>query len=242
MRNIRLQAFLGALCGALWAFAPAVAGEDPTAAKPAKIELPKPREKADVDVLAALKGRHSSRDFDAKKPIPDDVLATVLWAADGVNRPDGKHTAPTALGVRHMRIYVCRADGAWRYDQDAHVLLAVSKEDLRARIARQKPFAEAQAILVFTSDLAAFDAKAARADKAVLVFEDANREGFELIKSKIYLMKWSSCEARTVPSVFPSWRLRTSCLSATIPIFSYSGIFCFSRRQALSRNRSGRCS
>ncbi len=167
MRNIRLQAFLGALCGALWAFAPAVAGEDPTAAKPAKIELPKPREKADVDVLAALKGRHSSRDFDAKKPIPDDVLATVLWAADGVNRPDGKHTAPTALGVRHMRIYVCRADGAWRYDQDAHVLLAVSKEDLRARIARQKPFAEAQAILVFTSDLAAFDAKAARADKAM---------------------------------------------------------------------------
>ncbi len=129
-----------------------------------KIELPKPKEAAGVDLLAAIKGRHTTRDYDAAKPIPEEVLATVLWAADGVNRANGKHTAPTALGVRHMRIYVCRADGAWRYDQDAHVLLAVTKDDLRGKIGVQKFVADAQAVIVLTSDLSAFDAKAARAD------------------------------------------------------------------------------
>jgi nitroreductase len=129
--------------------------------------LVKPKEKCGVDLLTALKGRHSARSFDTAKAIPDDVLATVLWAADGVNRANGKHTAPTAMGIRHMRIYLCRADGAWRYDQDAHKLLPVANEDLRARIGRQKFMADAQAILVLTSDLAAFAEKAPKSETAM---------------------------------------------------------------------------
>ncbi len=119
--------------------------------------LPKPRERAGVDLFAALKGRHSNRRFDAKKAIPDDVLASVLWAADGVNRGNGKHTSPSALGLRYMRIYVCRADGAWRYDQDAHRLLPVAKEDLRGKVGRQGFMADAPVVLVLTSDLSAFE-------------------------------------------------------------------------------------
>jgi nitroreductase len=151
----------GFWCGFLAATAVAVAcvailaGE----AGAEKGALPKAKEKCDVDLLVAIKGRHSSRSFDAAKAIPDDVLATILWAADGVNRPNGKHTAPTAMGIRHMRIYVCRADGAWRYDQDAHKLLPVTDKDLRATIGRQKFMADAQAILVLTSDLSAFETK-----------------------------------------------------------------------------------
>ena len=134
---------------------------------PEKGALPKPREKSDVDLLKAMRGRHSTRSFDTKKAIPDDVLATVLWAADGVNRPDGKHTAPTALGLRHMHIYLCRADGAWRYDQDAHKLLAVSEQDLRPRIGKQKFMADVPVLLVLTSDLAAFAEKAPKTDAAM---------------------------------------------------------------------------
>ena len=57
--------------------------------------------------------------------------------------------------------------------------------------------------------------KAAGAEKAVLVFEDANREEYELIKSKIYLLKWNGYEAEMVPSVYPPyhedlWRRKLS--------------------------------
>ena len=128
--------------------------------------LPKPRDKADVDLLTALKGRHSTRSFDSQKPIPDDVLATILWAADGVNRADGKHTAPTANDVRHMRLFVCRADGAYRYDQDALTLLPVSDKDLRASIGKQKFMADAPVVLLLASDLTAFAEKAPKTEIA----------------------------------------------------------------------------
>lgn len=137
-----------------------VAGE----AAPGKGALPKPLEKADCDLIKALKGRHSTRDFDARKAIPDDVLATVLWAADGVNRPDGKHTSPSARNIRYMRIYVCRADGAWRYDQDNHRLLPIGNEDLRAKVGRQKFMADAQVIIVLATNLAAFTEKDPKSD------------------------------------------------------------------------------
>jgi nitroreductase len=128
--------------------------------------LAKPKDKCGVDLLVAVKGRHSSRSFDTAKTIPDDVLATVLWAADGVNRASGKHTAPTAMGIRHMRIYVCRSGGAWRYDQDAHKLLPVTGKDLRATIGRQKFMADAQVVLVLASDLSAFAQKAPKSETA----------------------------------------------------------------------------
>jgi nitroreductase len=129
--------------------------------------LPKPIEKSDVDLLKALRGRHSTREFDFEKSIPDDILATVLWAADGVNRPDGKHTAPCAMGICYMRIYLCRADGVWRYDQDAHALVAVSNEDIRPRISRQKFMAQVPVVLVLASDLSAFNERAPKLDTAM---------------------------------------------------------------------------
>lgn len=136
------------------------AGPEETAAGPGA--LPPPPRKAGVDIMAALRARRSTRRFDKGKPIPEEVLGAVLWAADGVNRPNGKHTSPCALGLRYMRIYVCRADGAWRYDQDAHRLLRVTGRDLRARVGRQKFMADAPVVLVLTGDLAVFASKAPR--------------------------------------------------------------------------------
>jgi L-ascorbate metabolism protein UlaG (beta-lactamase superfamily) len=158
-----------ATVGAAGAFcAEAAAEERPAAEAPAakKIELPKPREAAGVDLLKAIRGRHSTREFDTAKAIPDDVLATVLWAAGGVNRPDGKLTVPTAMNVRQMRLYVCRADGSWRYEPGTGALLQVSPDDLRPRVGRQKFMAEAPAVLVIVADLNAFEARAPRADAA----------------------------------------------------------------------------
>jgi nitroreductase len=132
-----------------------------------KIELPKPLETSGVDLLAALKGRHSTRSFDVTKPIPDDVLATILWAADGVNRSDGKHTSPSAMNLRYMHIFVFRPDGSFRYDQDNHVLLRLTKEDLRPAISRQSFMITAPVVLILSADLSVLGGRDGRNDPAL---------------------------------------------------------------------------
>lgn len=57
--------------------------------------------------------------------------------------------------------------------------------------------------------------KACGAGKIIFVFEDANREEYELIKSKIYLLKWNFCEAVMIPAVYPAGREET--LSKVVP-------------------------
>ena len=48
--------------------------------------------------------------------------------------------------------------------------------------------------------------KAVGAEKAVMVIEDANREEYELIKSKIYLSKWETIKTKIIPTVYPAGR------------------------------------
>ncbi len=45
--------------------------------------------------------------------------------------------------------------------------------------------------------------RAAEAEKVIFLIEDAERELFELIKSKIYLLKWDRFEAQKVPAIYP---------------------------------------
>ncbi len=45
--------------------------------------------------------------------------------------------------------------------------------------------------------------KACHAEKVVFALEDSNRETAELIKSKIYFLKWTHAEVRTVPAIYP---------------------------------------
>jgi len=45
--------------------------------------------------------------------------------------------------------------------------------------------------------------KACGAARIVFAFEDTNLETIELIKSKIYFLKWEQAEVRTVPAIYP---------------------------------------
>lgn len=60
------------------------------------------------------------------KPLSDKLLGDLLWAAYGVNRPNGKRTIPTAQNRQDLEIYVLRSDGAWLYDAQKHSLEQVS--------------------------------------------------------------------------------------------------------------------
>ena len=59
--------------------------------------LPVPQTSGGKPLMQALKDRHSTREFSPEK-LPPQVLANLLWAAFGINRPDtGKRTAPSAM-------------------------------------------------------------------------------------------------------------------------------------------------
>ena len=84
-------------------------------------------------------------------------LSQLLWAAVGINRPDGHLTAPTAINAQDITVYVCRKDGAYLYVAKDNALQKVSDKDLRKEIASAQQFAaEAPVSLVIVTDNAKF--------------------------------------------------------------------------------------
>ncbi|MFB3778376.1 MAG: SagB/ThcOx family dehydrogenase [Bryobacteraceae bacterium] len=117
------------------------------------IALPKPQTTGGMPLMQALNERKSTREFGAEK-LPQQVLANLLWAAFGVNRPDGRRTAPSASNRQEIEIYAVMADGVFLYDAQAHALRQVAKEDLRAATGGQDWVARAPLNLVYVADYA----------------------------------------------------------------------------------------
>ncbi len=95
-----------------------------------KQALPRPRTDGGMPLMQALMARKSTRSF-ADRPIEPQVMADMLWAAFGINRPDGKRTAPTAMNRQDMDVYVLNKDGVFLYDAAENALIPVSDKDLR---------------------------------------------------------------------------------------------------------------
>jgi hypothetical protein len=71
------------------------------------IKLPAPKTEGGMPLMQALKERHSSREFSSEK-LPLTTLSNLLWAAWGINRPDGHHTAPSARNFQEMDVYAAK--------------------------------------------------------------------------------------------------------------------------------------
>ncbi len=93
--------------------------------------LPPARQEGGMPLMNALKLRHSTREY-ATRPLPEQVLSDLLWAAFGVNRPNGDRTAPYWRHVMVIDIYLAMADGVWAYDPQHHGLKPHLPGDLRA--------------------------------------------------------------------------------------------------------------
>lgn len=59
-------------------------------------------------------------------------MATILWAADGINRSSGRRTTPTALDWRETDIYLLKSNGIWRWVPEKNGLLFCELADLRS--------------------------------------------------------------------------------------------------------------
>lgn len=117
----------------LLAYSPAPAAQpaSPQGESPAIVDLPRPMLDSDVSLMAALASRTSSREFTAT-PLPPATLGTMLWAADGINRPaSGGRTAPSAHAFNEIDLYVALPYGVYRYDAAAHRLVLKHAVDAR---------------------------------------------------------------------------------------------------------------
>jgi len=100
------------------------------------INLPPARSKGGMPLIDALKLRRSTREY-SDKAISLQTLSDLLWAAFGINRPNGDRTAPYWRHVMVLDIYVARSDGVWLYEPKAHNLNLHLSQDIRAQTGLQ---------------------------------------------------------------------------------------------------------
>ena len=74
------------------------------------IKLPEPDKEGGVPLMQALANRKSGRKYKSDVPVTNEILSSLLWAANGFNRP-GLRTAPTAINLQELELYVLKADG-----------------------------------------------------------------------------------------------------------------------------------
>ncbi|MBO5243893.1 MAG: SagB/ThcOx family dehydrogenase [Muribaculaceae bacterium] len=122
------------------------------------LPAPKPCQN-ELRVSEALKVRHSERSFDASKPLSEQQISNLLWAAAGINRPEsGKRTNPTALNAQEIDVYVFTPDGVSLYEPKSHSLKSVVSGDHRALIAVSQEFVmDAPVVLLLVADTGRFE-------------------------------------------------------------------------------------
>jgi len=94
------------------------------------IELPAAHKTGGLPLMEALANRATARAFDARE-LSLQQLSDLTWAAVGINRADGKRTAPSAHNSQEIELYVLLKQGAYVYDAVKHSLHLQTAEDLR---------------------------------------------------------------------------------------------------------------
>jgi len=155
------------------------------------IQLSKPQIGSSNSLMQLLWKRMSSRQF-SSEPLPTEVLSNLLWAGFGINRPDGKRTAPSAMNRQDVDIYVILSDGLYLYDAKANQLRLVLAEDLRGLAGTQPYVKEAPVNLIYVSDYAKMGDKTPDEMKILL---SGSHAGF--ISENVYLY-WASEGLATV--------------------------------------------
>jgi len=123
-----------------------------TAQSQFSIKLGPPQLAKGKPLMQVLKERKSTREFtNAKLPLSE--ISNLLWAADGINRDDGKRTAPSAMNTQEFDIYVIMEDGIYLYEPVKNELIRTLGGDFRKYAGKQDFVATAPLNLVYVSDL-----------------------------------------------------------------------------------------
>ena len=137
------------------------------------IQLQTPNKQGGASINEALWNRQSSREY-ANEPLSLEELSGVMWAAAGINRPDGHLTAPSALALYPIQTYAFLESGVYLYDAKTNTLNRQVEGDYRS-LATLQDFANTASLnIVYIADLSVYEGKNIDANKvAVLCGMDA---------------------------------------------------------------------
>jgi SagB-type dehydrogenase family enzyme len=116
------------------------------------VQLPPPQTSGGRPLMQVLKDRKSSRKF-SPDTLSARTLSDLLWAAFGINGPDGHRTAPSAMNWQEVSIYVVTSEGVYIYDAKDNTLDPLLAGDFRATTGTQSFVKDAAVNLVYVSDL-----------------------------------------------------------------------------------------
>ena len=79
----------------------------------------------------------------ADRPISDQTLSNLLWAACGVTKEKygnvkSKRTAPSACNAQEIRVYALLENGVFLYNEIDHEIVVIVPEDIREHVGTQK--------------------------------------------------------------------------------------------------------
>jgi SagB-type dehydrogenase family enzyme len=126
------------------------------------IQLPLPQTRGGMPLYEALYRRSTAREFSSAK-LTLQQISDLLWCANGINRTDGKRTAPSARNAQEIDIYVLMSDAAYLYEPIENKLVLVSVKDLRPVTSHSAFAQEAPLMLLFVANydkMEAFDENA----------------------------------------------------------------------------------
>ena len=162
-------------------------------AKP--IKLLAPRAEGGKSLVQALKERKTLREFSPRE-LPLQVLSEMLWAACGINRPDsGGRTAPSAMDMQEIDIYVATKDGLYLFDAKENILQPILAEDIRGLTGKQAFVKEAPVNLIYVANLS----KMSKLSPEDANFYAATDTGF--ISENVYLY----CASEGLATVVRGW-------------------------------------
>ncbi len=102
--------------------------------------LPEPRYDSDVSLEESLLARRSVRTY-SDEPVTLQEISQLLWAAQGITDNSGHRTAPSAVALYPLSIYVVASnvpeilDGVYLYEPENHAIRRVIDGDLRDDLA-----------------------------------------------------------------------------------------------------------
>ena len=157
------------------------------AAADSEIKLPAPDKTGGKPLMQALQARQSTREF-KEQAIPMEMLSSLLWAAQGVNRDDPEYrTAPSSRNSNEIELYVVLPEATYLYQPETHQLQRIGQGDLRAATGTQDFVGKVPLNLVYVADQSKQPGDFDAARKATTACADA---GF--IGQNVYLFCASS--------------------------------------------------
>ena len=102
-----------------------------------EMKLPAPQKTGGMPLMEALSKRATNRSLDPARSLSDQQLSNLLWAAWGINRPDGRRTAASAMNRQEIDLYLVGHKAAYLYDAKEHSLKLVAEGDHRSEVSSQ---------------------------------------------------------------------------------------------------------